>query len=247
MPEISASKYLVTAGWDDVPHLDEKTKAELLEATPPHLRKARSQGIPSLGAGAIYPVDPDEIKIRPFPIPDYWPRAFALDVGWKRTAAMWGARDPTDGVTYLYAEHYMGQAVPAIHAEAIKARGPWIKGAIDPAARKRREEDGRRLMAQYQSLGLSLVPAKNAVEAGLYQVWQLLATGRLKVFSNLLNYFEEYNEYRRDEDGKVVKDFDHLMDAKRYLIMTWDAIASVKPVEHTSVPSIFASDTKAGY
>lgn len=247
MPEISASKYLVTAGWDDVPHLDEKTKAELLEATPPHLRKARSQGIPSLGAGAIYPVDPDEIKVRPFPIPDYWPRAFALDVGWKRTAAMWGARDPSDGVTYLYAEHYMGQAVPAIHAEAIKARGPWIKGAIDPAARKRSEEDGRRLMAQYQSLGLSLVPAKNAVEAGLYQVWQLLATGRLKVFSNLLNYFEEYNEYRRDEDGKVVKDFDHLMDAKRYLIMTWDAIASVKPVERTSVPSIFASDTKAGY
>lgn len=247
MPEISSSKYLVTAGWNDVPHLDEKTKAELLEATPPHLRKARSEGIPSLGAGAIYPIDPDEFRVTPFQIPDYFPRAYALDVGWKRTAAIWGAKDPSDGVIYLYAEHYMGQAVPAIHAEAIKARGEWIRGAIDPAARNRSQTDGERLIAQYKAHRLNLVPAKNAVEAGLYQVWQMLATGRLKVFSTLLNYFEEYNEYRRDENGKVVKEFDHLMDAKRYLIMTWDQIASVKPVDRPIAPGVFISDTKAGY
>ena len=36
------------AGWDDVPHLEERTKTELLESTPPHLRDARSKGIPSL-------------------------------------------------------------------------------------------------------------------------------------------------------------------------------------------------------
>ena len=34
MPEITASKYLVEISWDDVPHLDEKTKRELLESTP---------------------------------------------------------------------------------------------------------------------------------------------------------------------------------------------------------------------
>jgi hypothetical protein len=34
-------------------------------------------------------------------IPDSWPRAFGMDVGWNRTAVVWGARDPGSGVIYL--------------------------------------------------------------------------------------------------------------------------------------------------
>jgi len=220
MPQVTASKYLVQAGWNDVPHLDEKTKRELLNATPPHLREARSQGIPSMGSGAIYPVALSEIEVKPFAIPVFWKKAYALDVGWKRTAALWGAKDPADGTVYLYAEHYRGQEVPVIHAEAIKARGTWIKGAIDPAARGRAQKDGEDLMAIYKGLGLGIMPANNEVEAGLYKVWQLLVTGRLKVFSTLMNFKAEYRLYRRAENGKIVKDFDHLMDC-------WDAETEV--------------------
>lgn len=49
MPAVSTSKYVVNAGWDDVPHLDARSKSEMLAATPPHLRKARAKGEPSLG------------------------------------------------------------------------------------------------------------------------------------------------------------------------------------------------------
>jgi len=101
MPAVSNSRYLVQAGWDSVPHLDEKTKKELLESTPPHLRDARAHGIPSLGAGAIYPVPLTEIEVEPFAIPAFWPRAYALDVGWRRTAAIWGAKDPSCDTIYL--------------------------------------------------------------------------------------------------------------------------------------------------
>jgi hypothetical protein len=246
MPEVSPSRYLVQAGWTDVPHLDGATQAELLASTPPHLRDARAKGIPSLGAGAIYPVIWEDVECKPFAIPAYWPRGFALDVGWNRTAALWGARDPSDGVTYLYAEHYRGQAEPTVHAAAIKARGEWIKGAIDPAARNRAQKDGEQLMAQYTALGLKLVPAVNAVEAGLYEVWQMLSTGKLRIFSTLQNTRAEYRMYRRDEHGKVVKQFDHLMDCKRYLIMTWDKIAAVKAPEQAVFASSIA-DARAGY
>ena len=34
MGEVSPSRYVVQAGWDSVPHLDEKTKRELLELDP---------------------------------------------------------------------------------------------------------------------------------------------------------------------------------------------------------------------
>ena len=247
MPEVSPSRYLVQAGWDHVPHLDEQTKRELLASTPPHLRDARTQGIPSLGSGAIYPIGLEEILVKPFAIPAYWPRAYALDVGWRKTAALWGAKDPSDGTLYLYAEYYRGQEKPAVHADAIKARGSWLRGAIDPAARNRGQEDGKQLLAAYKASGLNLVPAINAVESGLYEVWRLLSIGRIKVFTTLQNFQSEYRMYRRDEKGRVVKEFDHLMDDLRYLVMTWDAIASVQRPDLAIQSGHSIADSQAGY
>jgi len=247
MPAITASRYLVQAGWADVPHLDEKTQKELHDSTPPYLRDARSKGIPSLGAGAIYPVPLEEVECKPFAIPTYWPKAYALDVGWNKTAAVWGAKDPSDGTLYLYAEHYRGHEQPAVHAEAIKARGLWIKGAIDPASRGRQQGDGERLMESYRTLGLNLIPANNAVEAGLYEVWQGLSTGRIRIFTTLQNLKAEYRMYRRDEHGKIVKEFDHLMDGMRYLKATWDKIASVQAPDRAGPMTQAISDSTAGY
>lgn len=220
MPEISPSKYLVAAGWDDVPHLDEKTKRELLASTPPHLRKARSQGIPSLGAGAIYPIDEDEILVNDFVLPRHCLRGYALDVGWNRTAALCGAFNRENGTLYIYREYYRGQAEPAVHAKAIKAFGEWMTGAIDPAARGRKQDDGEQMIKLYQDQGLNLIIANNEVEAGLQDVWEGLSTGRIKVFRSCQAFMAEYRIYRRDEKGKVVKLNDHLMDCLRYLVRT---------------------------
>ncbi len=248
MPAISASKYMVQAGWDDVPHLDGQTKRELLDSTPPYLQEARSTGKPGLGSGAIYPVPLDEVLEDPFEIPAHWPRAYALDVGWKRTAAIWGALDRTSDTWHLFTEHYRGKAEPSIHATAIKARGEWIPGIIDPAARGRSQEDGSQLIQKYTDLGLLLNPAKNAVEAGLYECWNRLSTGRLKVFRTLQNWRAEYTLYRRDEDGNIVKDFDHLMDAMRYLIMTGKGLAIPVPVDRPrNVVPAGAGDEKLGF
>lgn len=240
------SKHLTMCGWDDVPHLDARTKAELLASTPHHLRKARSEGTPSLGAGAIYPVDEDEFIVEPFKIPAFWRKVYGLDVGWNRTAAVWGALDPDTDTLYLFAEHYRGQAEPVIHAEGIKLRGVWIPGVIDPAARGRNQIDGQNLLAIYIGLGLKLSIADNAVEAGIYDVWSRISTGRLKVFSTLRNWRAEYRIYRRDENGKIVKKNDHLMDGTRYLVRTGLSIAIPQPVARTaSLP--FASDPIGGY
>lgn len=230
------SKGIITCTWDDVPHLDEQAKADMLKSYPPFQRDARSKGIPQLGAGAIYPVPESEITVEDFPIPKHWPRAYALDVGWKFTAATWGAKDPDAGVTYLYSVYKRGEVEPAIHAQAIKSRGEWIEGAIDPAARGRSQVDGAKLMEIYAELGLHLTPAMNAVEAGLYDVWELLSAGKLKVFKTCRAYFEEYRLYRRDEKGKVVKTHDHIMDAKRYLVTTGMSLAKVKPLAAADTP-----------
>lgn len=246
MPEITPSKYVVYAGWEDVPHLDEATKQDLLASYPVHERDARTRGEPALGSGAIYPIPESEIICDPFQIPPYWPRCYGFDVGWRKTAAVWLAWDRGTDVVYAYAEHYRGQAEPSIHASAIKARGEWIPGAIDPAARGRTPIDGKNLLSVYNGLGLHLTPADNAVEAGLYAVYERLSTGRLKVFSTLQNFRAEYRQYHRDENGKVVKELDHLMDAARYGVMSGLSIAKVEPPKPgASLPAV--GDTIAGY
>ncbi|MCP5072940.1 MAG: hypothetical protein GY947_06545, partial [Rhodobacteraceae bacterium] len=165
-----------------------------------------------------------------FEIPDFWPRAYGLDVGWNRTAAVWGAWDRQSDTVYIFSEHYQGQAEPSIHADAIKARGVWIPGAIDPNSSGAGQLDGRRLMDEYRKLQLNLVPAENAVEAGIHAVFRRLAGGKLKIFSTCRALLSEIRLYRRNEQGKVVKENDHAVDALRYLIMTGLVNAITEPV-----------------
>jgi len=237
-----ASKFVVMGTWDDVPHLTEAAKKELWESIPPFQRDARSKGIPQLGAGAIYPVPESDFLVDDFPIPDHWPRVYGMDVGWNRTAVAWGALDRDTDTLYMYSEHYRGQAEPSIHAQAIKARGDWIPGVIDPASRGRTQVDGQQLLEIYTNLGLNVEPAFNGVESGIYEVWQRLSTGRLKVFKSMSNFMFEFRLYRRDEKGAIVKTNDHLCDVVRYLVMSGLDIAKTKPVEKPKVHDKYSSD-----
>lgn len=230
---------MVMAGWDDVPHLGAEEKARMLAESEVHLRDARSKGIPSMGSGAIYPVAEADFVVPDMELPRHWPRVYGLDVGWNKTAAVWGALDRDTDTLYLYAEHYKGQAEPVIHAAGIKAKGKWIKGVIDPASAGAGQADGRKMIKLYRDEGLDLTPADNTVESGINDVWQRLSTGKLKVFKSLQAWLAEFRMYRRDEHGRIVKEKDHLMDATRYLVVSGLKVASVEtPTRRTVAPYV---------
>ncbi|HEY8780151.1 MAG TPA: hypothetical protein VIM16_00915 [Mucilaginibacter sp.] len=221
------SRFLIQLDWDDAPHLSDEVKKELLASIPEYQRDARSKGIPQLGSGAIYPIPQIDIEIGDIEIPEHWERWYGMDVGWNATAVVWFARNPDTDERYITSVYKMGKEKPIVHASAIKARGAWVKGAVDPASRGRSQEDGRQLLQTYMDEGLHLTCADNAVESGLYKVWQLLATGQLKVFKSCAPWWDEFRIYRRDDKGKVVKEKDHLMDAMRYGIMSENEVADV--------------------
>lgn len=225
-------------GCEDVPHISEAERLELMKAIPPHQVEARTKGVPVLGSGVIYPVDEKMIAVEPFIIPSYWPRGYGMDVGWHATAAVWFAHDVDNDVAYIYDAYRQGQAEPPIHASAIKARGDWMEGEVDPAARGRSQKDGEKLMELYGELGLFIRPADNAREAGIMEVWQRLSTGRLKVFKHLSDWFAEFRIYRRDERGQVVKVNDHLMDATRYRAMRMGTLINENMAHHGTRSSI---------
>jgi len=206
--------------------------------------------VPQLGSGAIYPVPEDDIVVPDFQIPSHWPRGFGFDVGWNRTAGIFAALDRDSDILYLYSEHYRAEAEPAIHSAAMAARGKWIPGRIDPAARGRGQRDGEQLIVDYRNLGMNIRPAINAVESGIYKVWMRLTTGRLKVFGSCNNWLGEFRIYRRDEKGKIVKVNDHLMDATRYLVQECETndFMITKPIpQHNGGNAIPIFDSDIGY
>lgn len=246
MPRVSEARYMVMAGWDDVPHLDADTKRKLLESTPVHLRDARSKGIPVLGSGRIFPVAEELIRIDPFPIPKHWRRICAIDFGWDHPfAAVWLALDPDTGSKYVYDCYRIRESTPVIHAAAIKPKGEWIPVAWPHDGLNHEKGTGIVLKQQYEDQGLNMleeraqfvdegtdgetVVARTSVEAGLLGMLDEMQTGQFKVFSTLSMWFEEFRMYHR-KDGKVVKLMDDLMSATRYGWMTIDEHGIVEPL-----------------
>lgn len=165
----------------------------------------------------IYPILESQLVVKDFPIPDQWPRAYGLDIRWNTVAAVWGARDPQSDIVYLFSEYY-ADGDPAIHAAAIRSRGDWIKGVIDPVGNGRDQTDGFRLMQTYRNLGLQLHSNANPLEAGILNISQRMHSGRLKVFGSLTTFLEELRRYRRDERNRIMQGHDSLQDASRCLV-----------------------------
>jgi len=73
------------------------------------------------------------------------------------------------------------------------------------------------LMRMYQELGLDLDTVPDSEQSGVFEVLQRIRSGRLKVFRTLENFFREYRLYRRDEQERIVKENDLLMNCLRHL------------------------------
>jgi hypothetical protein len=224
------SRALVTATWDDTPHLSQEAKQDLLQSYLPHEIEARTLGIPSLGHGAVYPLAQGDYTCDPFPVPAYFKRAFGMDVGWNWTAAVWAAFDLENDIDYIWRDYLREAAPPDVHVSAIKAVGDWIPGCIDPAAKQRSQLDGRNLFTEYTVLGLRLHMADNSVDAGVLRCFQRMAAGKLKIFRTCTKLLEDLRFYHRNENGQIVKDRDHLPDALRYLEMSGRSVAKSKPL-----------------
>ena len=246
---ISKSKWLEQAGWKDVPHLSEEEIGYMVESTPPYLLPARQYGDPVVGIGRIYPFDINKILIDPFPHPPHWPKVYGFDPSQNLTAALWAMVDEINDVRYIFGEYYAAHNLDRLHSQSIMLRGDWVPGVADPACQQKRQ-DGIRTLQAFRTLGLNLTIGDNAVQAGIQAVIDLITTGRLKIFSTLQYLRMEFNGYRRDKHGKIVKMNDHLMDCLRYLALGGFNLAMADPKVVGGLNSGFgftgAADERAG-
>lgn len=220
------SRHVTRMTIEDAEHYTPEERAAIVAAYPAHEREARAKGIPMLGSGRIFPLADEEIMMEPFAIPRYWPLLGGLDFGWDHpTAAVKGAWDRDADVVYITHAYKKKEATPLIHAAALKPWGKNLPWSWPHDGLQHDKGSGIEIAVQYQNQGLNMLPDRatfengsNGVEAGLLEMLDRMQSGRLKVFSHLHQWFDEFRLYHR-LDGKVVKMMDDLMSATRYLIM----------------------------
>jgi phage terminase large subunit-like protein len=232
----------VICSMDDVPHLTESEKEELLAGVKPWQRQARRDGYPSVGTGLVYPVDEAQFVIKPIAIPSHWRRVVGFDHGYHNTAAVWLAYDKDADVVYIYADYKRGGdgITKEMHAQSLKGQGDWLPVVGDCAAR---DSDMGPVVLQYRALGVRMQKANKgagSVDAGIQDILSRLNDGKLKVFSTCQKWLDEFRTYAYDEKQKIKKVNDHLMDATRYGVV--DGL-SVAAVERASANYVYAEAT----
>lgn len=219
-------KYLQSITWDDVPHLSEQDKADMLASYPKHEHDARSKGVPFAGSGLIFPVDEKDIVIEPFEIPRHFACIGGMDFGWDHPfAAVKLAWDRDKDIIYLINEYRQSEKTPDYHSKEIIGWGDWLPWAWPHDGYQHDKGSGSQLKEQYEKCGLKMLPehakfddGSNGVEAGIMDMLDRMITGRFKVFKTCDMWLSERRMYHRDK-GKIIKLKDDLISASRYAVM----------------------------
>jgi phage terminase large subunit-like protein len=225
----SPSQFFMQKGWVDAPHITPEKAKRLLDSYPPYQREMRSQGTPMLGHGRIYDLGEDFLTVDPFPIPEHWYVIDALDFGWDHPQAhVQLVEDRDQGVFYL-TKAFKSRMSSA--AEAWSATKAWAKDVPtawphDGLQHEKGRTDSRQQRDHYAEAGFDMLaqhaqwPAGgNSVESGVYELGDLMRKGKFKVFKGLVDFFNEYRQYHRDDRGRIVKTMDDVLDAVRYAYM----------------------------
>lgn len=229
MDDPGKGQFFMQKGWDDTPHLSEEVKDKLLESFPHHQRDMRTKGVPMLGHGRIYEFSEDFIVCDPFEIPEHWKVIGGMDFGWDHPQAhVRIAINPDTEEVYL---------THAFKASKLSANDAW--GAVkswqqgvpvswphDGLQHEKGRDDAKQQKDHYNDAGFNMLPQRatwdgssSSVEQGLYELRQLMQVGKFKVFAGNRCFFDEFNQYHRDEKGKIVKIRDDVLDALRYAYM----------------------------
>lgn len=235
MYEIKPGQFMITASWDDAPHLSDAVKEQLMAVYTPAERAMRVSGQPSLGSGVCFPIREDKITCDPFEIPEHWMRIIGIDLGMDHPNGVGCIAWDTEKDTFFLYDEYSekGETLSAL-AAAIRGKGGATIPVVVPHDAFKRDGAGsgkQFVKILSEDFGLNIVmepfsnpptadgkPGGNSVEAGVAYMLTAMEEGRFKVFNNCRKFLQETKTYHR-VDGKIVDRGDDMISAVRYAIM----------------------------
>lgn len=235
MYELKGGQALITASWEDAPHLSDAVKEQLMSVYTPAERAMRVSGQPSLGSGVVFPIREDKITCEPFEIPDHWMRIIGIDLGMDHpNAVACVAWDNESNKFYLYDEYSQKGETLSMHATAIRGKGGNTIPVVVPHDAFKRDGNGSgkqiiKILQEDQGLNVVMEPFSNppgpdgkpggnSVESGIAVLMTAMEEDRFKVFNTCTKFLQETKLYHR-EDGKIVDRGDDMISATRYAVL----------------------------
>ena len=218
-------------------HLKREEYERQINGFPLHERDARKSGRPIMGSGAIFPITRESLEIPAIIEPlGHWRLGWGLDFGGRGGSsrkfshpfgAVLGMYDPITDVVYIAHALQLKNMMPIQHADAMKricAAAPcfWPHDGHRSTA----DDSPETTASLYRGYGLRMWATHAtfrtggyATETGILEMQQRFTSGRLKVCTQLVDWWDEFVSYHRDETGQIVKVHDDLMSATRILVM----------------------------
>ena len=238
MDDSSKDQFFMQKGWLDAPHITKEKRERMLEQYPAHQRDMRTKGVPMLGHGRIYDLSEEFITCDPFEIPSHWYINNGMDFGWDHPQSHIQMVEDRDTGTIYITKTYKASKVSANDAwGSVKQWAANIPTAWphDGLQHEKGRDDAVQQKAHYSNAGFKMMlehathppvnvkgemhTGGNSVEHGIYEINDLMRKGKFKVFSGCRDFFNEFNQYHRKENGKISKVQDDVLDAVRYAYM----------------------------
>ncbi len=221
---------LVTATWDDAPHLDEDDKNELKQSYPDYEVEARTLGVPMMGQGRVFPFSEEDIKVSVMPIPPHFAKIKGIDFGYGHPFGLCDlAIDRDKDIIYVTRSYRETGGDAATHAEAINRVDSWAPVSWPHDGHQHDKGSGKELRHQYVEKGVKMLSrsarydnktgGRQAVEPVVQDVINMMQQGQFKVFESCKEFFEEFRSYHRDDSGKIVAKRDDVLKACFYAVM----------------------------
>ncbi len=147
-------------------------------------------------------------------LPPAGKRVGGIDFGFRNPfAAVWGVLDKDD-VLWITGEHYPRDKPLSHHARYLPRDVMWYADPSEPGT-----------ICELRCAGFTVQKADNAQNPGISAVHSRIEAGTLKIIGSACPNLVSESELYQYEEGsdKPAKDFDHAMDALRYLIFKLDA------------------------
>ncbi len=231
----SDDRGMVTMTIDDVTHISEEEKARTIAGYPAYMRDAKAYGVPMMGAGRVFQVSDELLREDAIQhVPSYWKKIWGIDfgVGHPFAAVLYAIDREADVMHIIHAFRMVGvgdeTTRPRDHAAAMKPWGLDIPVAWPRDGTNRETGSGEPLAKLYKAEGLKMLPehatwpdGSISTEAGIEAMYDRMTTGRFKVAAHLTDWWDEFRNYHRTDDGvgKIVKVDDDLMSASRIGLM----------------------------
>lgn len=225
--EASPDRAVVQMEISEALHIPPEEREKIIAGYLPHEREARAKGVPMLGSGRIL-TELEANVLEPYitTLPLHWAKLWGIDFGIGHPfAAVLIAWDKDADIIHVLHTYRQADALPLQHVAAMKPIAHSTPVAWPKDGDQREKATGIPLQKHYKELSLEMLPKHatwpeggDSTEAGILELQQREATGRIKYASHLTELLEERRMYHR-RDGEVVKLQDDILSALRIAVM----------------------------